>query len=304
MTNGVLGTSGRCGFVMAALTLLAAFSCPAQAQIVESGGGNLDGFTVAGKGTAGAKPNRLEIDLEISAASELTADAIVKYRDAKKRLEDAFAALKLPNVAVEERALAVEQKGQMYNPYYMDMPPARKGKVEVQLSRKLVVTCKDIRALDEESLLQLVAKLLDVAQDAGAKVGGPSDYNPYYGRYGNSNNGLVHFILDDFDALQDKAYQAAVGDAKARAARLAKLSGVEVGRVAGVREIRVPGEAASPSSFAIYNYGLPATEEEAPRKRIESAKFHEIPVQVELQVRFEVAAAAPKPAATRREGGQ
>ena len=47
---------------------------------------NIDGFAVAGKGTAAAKPNRLEIELEVSAASELTADAIVKYRDAKKRL--------------------------------------------------------------------------------------------------------------------------------------------------------------------------------------------------------------------------
>lgn len=286
-----------------ALTLFVLAASPARAQLPESGSGELNGFTVAGKGTAAAKPNRLEIDLEVSAASELSADAIVKYRDAKKRLEEAFAALKLPNVAVEERALAVDQKGQMVNPYYMEMPVARKGKIEVQLSRKLVVTCKDVRALDEESLLQLVAKLLDVAQDAGAKVGGTSDYNPYYGRYGNGGNALVRFILDDFDTLQDKAYQAAIADAKSRAARLAKLSGVEVGRVAGVREIRVPGEKPQQTlSMIMYNYGSTVSDdEEPPHKQIEASKFHEIPVIVELQVRFDVAPARSAPA--RASGG-
>src|SRR5262249_54978551 len=158
---------------------------PARGQLADSSGAlggtqpNIDGFAVVGKGTAAAKPNRLEIELEVSASSELTADAIVKYRDARKRIQDAFSTLKIKDVAVEERGLLVDQKGQAFNPYYMDMPPARKGKVEVQLRRKFVVSVSNIRSMDEEALLQLVAKLLDVAQDAGGKVGGPEG-NPYY----------------------------------------------------------------------------------------------------------------------------
>ncbi len=144
---------------------------PARAQFFRTGSAAPRGTSTASpsraRASASARPNRLEIDLEVSAASELTADAIVKYRDAKKRLQEAFAALKMTNVAVEERGLLVDQKGQQFNPYYMDYQPNRKGKVEVQLTRKLVVTCSNIRKLDEEALLQLVAKLLDVAQDAG-----------------------------------------------------------------------------------------------------------------------------------------
>ena len=260
---------------------------------------NLDGFTVAGKGSVAAKPNRLEIDLQISASSEMTADVIVKYRDAKKRLSEAFATLKLPDVSVEERALTVDQKGQAYNPYMMEMPAAKRGKVEVQLTRKLVVQCGNIRAMDEEALLQLVGKLLDVAQDAGAKVGQPGDPNSYYYyRYGNNSNGLIRFILDDFDALQDQAYQAAIDDARKRAGRLARLSGVELGPVAGVREVVVPGEKGQ-SSVNMY-YEPPVTEEETPKKQIEAAKFQEIPVKVELLVRF--ATGAPK--GLTREVGQ
>ncbi len=296
----------RSNFVVIVLAALALTGVTdlARAQPPGSGAGaanpNLEGFTVAGKGAAGARPNRLEIDLEVSAASEMTADVIVKYRDAKKRIQEAFTALKLGNVTVEERALAVDQKGQAFNPYMMDMPAARRGKVEVQLTRKLVIHCANIREMDEEALLQLVARLLDVAQDAGAKVGGSTEFNPYAYRYGSQNHGLVRFILDDFDALQEKAYQAAIDDSRARAGRLAKLSGVELGPVAGVREVLVPGEKPQQAPSMSF-YGSPATEEdEMPRKRIESARFQEIPIRVELQVRF--AAASPK--AQGRDGGR
>ena len=47
--------------------------------------------------------------------------------------------------------------------------------------------------------------------------------------------------------------------------------------------------------MAIYYYGGAenANDEEVPRKRLESSRFQEIPVRVELQVRFDLAR-APK----------
>jgi uncharacterized protein YggE len=279
--------------IVSAAMALAIAACPARGQFPQgpvNAQENIDGFAVIGKGTAAAKPNRLEIDMEVSAASELSADAIVKYRDAKKRLQEAFSALKMSNVAVEERGLLVDQKGQAFNPYYMDMPPARKGKVEVQLRRKLVVTVSNIRSMDEEALLQLVAKLLDVAQDAGGKVGGGDAMPYYYYRFGNEGSKLVRFILDDFDALQEKAYGEAIADARAKAGRLAKLSGVELGRIAGIREVLVSGEKSSAAAMAFY-YGImqSSNDEEVPRKRLESSRFQDIPVRVELHVRFDLA---------------
>jgi uncharacterized protein len=262
---------------------LIATAHPAHAQFFPQGAatapGNIEGFTVTGKGFVAAKPNRLEIDLEVSAASELSADAIVKYRDAKRRLQEAFTALKLDNVAVEERGLLVDQKGADFNPYFFDYQPNRKAKVEVQLTRKLIVKCSDIRKMDEEALLQLVAKLLDVAQDAGGKVG-PTQ-NPfayYYYGYRNQQSGLVRFILDDYDKLEEEAYAKAVADAEARAGRLAKLSHVKLGSVTSVREVSSPGPRET------------GQEDDVPQKRLESARFQEIPVRVELMVRFDAAA--------------
>ena len=249
---------------------------------------NIEGITVAGKAAVASKPNRLEIDLEISASSEMTADVVVKYRDAKKRLQDAFTALKMNNVTIEERTLAVEQKGQFFNPYMMDGPPSRKGKVEIQLTRKLLLSCNNIRNLDEEGLLQLVGKLVDVAQDAGARVGASQEVNPYVYRYGAQNSGLVRFILDDFDALQEKVYESAIKDARSRAERLAKLSGVELAGVAGVREVFLPGERGSSNMNIMYYYGdtMGSDNDEMPKKQLVASRFYEIPIKVELQVRF------------------
>ena len=284
MPGGVEHKKSAIAAIVLALVLVGPVR-PARAQFSDPTGSspvppqNIEGFTVTGKAHVAAKPNLVEIDLEVSASSELTADAIVKYRDAKKRIRDAFAALKLANVDVDERGLLVDQKGQIQNPYFFfDYQPNTRTKTEVQLSRKLVVKASDIRKMDEESVLQLVGRLLDVAQDAGARVGSRNNYSPYYyNRFGISpTSGLVRFVLEDFDKLQEEAYEKAIADARTRAERLARLSRVELGPIVAVREITVPGERSAGS------------DDEAPRKRLEMAKFQEIPVRVELLVRFEV----------------
>jgi uncharacterized protein len=275
-----MNKSGIAAIALALVTFSAAV--PARAQFFQPadiGAGaqhNIEGFTVAGKGFVSAKPNDVEIDLEVSASSELTADAIVKYRDARRRIREAFTALKLTNVAVEERGVLVDQKGMMQNPYFWGGMQNQRSKTEMQLTRKLVVKGSDIRKMDEDSVLQLIAKLLDVAQDAGAKIGGQNEFNPYYYRWNPQNTtALVRFVLDDFDKLQEEAYEKAIADARARAERLARLSRVELGPIVAVRELIVPGERAG-------------TDDEPPRKRLETSKFQEIPVRVELLVRFEV----------------
>ena len=71
--------------------------------------------------------------------------------------------------------------------------------------------------------------------------------------------------------------EQAIADARARAERLARLSKVELGPIVAVRETSVPGDRMM---------GNP--DDELPRKRLEMGKFQEIPVRVELLVRFDV----------------
>jgi uncharacterized protein len=277
----------KTGIATVALALavgLGGASRPARAQFYGPFSGmsgpieNIEGFTVTGKASVMAKPNVVEIDLSVSAGSELTADAIVKYRDARRKLRDAFTTLKLGNIAVEERGLRVDQKGMMGNPFWFGgFQPNQRNKTEVELSRKLVVRGSDIRKMDEDAVLQLVAKLLDVAQDAGGHVGPQmGDFNPYIYGWNQQNNGLVRFVLEDFEKIQEEAYEKAVADARMRAERLARLSKVELGPIVAIREILVPGDAVT------------SPDDDRPRKRLETPKFQDIPVRVELMVRFEV----------------
>ena len=274
--------------VVAALAMLAASAGSTSAQYGLTPGfpHNIEGLTVIGKGSASAAPDLAEIDLDVSASAELTSDAIVKFRDAKKRVVEAFEGLKLPNVSIVERGLLVDQKGAVANPYYIDYNATQKAKTEVQLSRKLVVKMSGLREMDEDAALQLVGRLLDVAQDAGARVGPPAP-NPYYNvvyyRQGGGMD-LVRFVLEDFDQLQEQAYEKAVADARERAERLARLSGVKLGPIVAVREI----SAASSNRPIIGGMEPPNAEEEAPDRRLESSKLRKIPVRVELQVRFEI----------------
>jgi uncharacterized protein len=278
----------KSGIAVLALALsLAAAAGPARGQ---SSGLNIEGITVAGKATVMARPDAVEIDLSVAAGSELTADAIVKYRDARRKLRDAFTALKLGNVAVEERGLKVDQKGMQYSPYFFDYQPNQRSKTEVQLSRKLVVRGNDIRKLDEDAVLQLVAKLLDVAQDAGGHVGAQEQNDYYSWRWGSQGNSLVRFVVEDFDKLEEQAYEKAIADARARAQRLARLSKIELGPIVAVREVVVPGDAPNTQDDSPYYYYRPQQQkdDERPRKRLETSKFQDIPVRVELLVRFDI----------------
>ncbi|WP_169977237.1 SIMPL domain-containing protein [Tautonia rosea] len=245
---------------------------------------DIEGITVSGKAIVDAMPNLMEIDLHVTSASELTADAIVKYRDAKARIEEAFANLKLDQVEIEERGLLVDQKGPAPNQYGgIDPRTTLSAKPEVQLSRKLVVRCSEIQGKDEEELLQLAARLLDVAQDAGGTIGPQPNVNPYqYSSRGYDMN-LVRFIVEDFEAVEEQAYEAAVADARTRAERLARLSGTKLGPIVAIQEVARPGDPiANVPRVAIPN-------EEPPREgRLESTRLQEVPVRVELLVRFQL----------------
>ena len=66
-----------------------------------------DGITVYGTGDLSTRPNWVEVDLNLSGKAELTADALVKYRDAKKRVTEALEKLNIKNLSMDERGLTV-----------------------------------------------------------------------------------------------------------------------------------------------------------------------------------------------------
>ncbi len=262
-----------------------------------------DGISVYGTGQVAARPNLVEVDLKVLGKAELTGDALVKYRDAKKRLIESLEKLGLENLSTEERgvsisagnSLAQQQRivnGVVQNP----------GKPQIVVSSTVRVRLKNIREAAPQDVLKTVGRLIDVAQDAGVNVGLTQAEMLMRQRYGNfgyqSTN--VRFVVADLDELREKAYERAVADARNRASRLARLNHVKLGPALSVQEIQVAGDSQTDTKSInpylpyVVNLNLRApTPETSQQPRISSTTLTDIPVQVKLLVRFAIQPADP-----------
>ncbi|HXT57854.1 MAG TPA: SIMPL domain-containing protein [Pirellulales bacterium] len=252
-----------------------------------------DGVTVSGTGEVPAKPSRVEIDLSAGAAAELTGDAIVKYQDSLRRTLDAFKKMDLKNLKIEERSLSFESTGggAAENAFVQPGAAPKSVKSQIDITRSLRVVLSEADRLSEAELMETIGKLLDAAQDAGAKVGAGTENALLMRMMGQTASAtpVVTFVVEDAAPAREKAYQAAFDQAKARAARLAKLAGRRLGRVESVEEgLEASGkkdEAGMQERMitAIYGVSSKSNEEDS---RLTSQKLADIPVRVTLRVRF------------------
>jgi uncharacterized protein YggE len=283
-----------------AIWLVSASVSPAQ---VGSGPAAGEGITVSGTGSVAARPNLVEVDLQVVGKAELTGDALVKYRDAKKRVLDVLAKLEIENLDIQERAVSItvgnstEQQQRIMN----GMMQAG-GKPEVSVSSTVRLTLKKAREREPEELIKTIGRLLDVAQDAGVNVGPTAAEVMMAYRYGRQpeNSAPVRFVLDDLVELREKAYEAAAADAQARATRLAKLHQKKLGPALSIQELAVGGDSPTTTVVNAYIYQQnmqpSAIENEGPR--IISSSLAEVPVQVKLIVRYGIT--TPDPATAQK----
>jgi uncharacterized protein YggE len=97
---------------------------------------------------------------------------------------------------------------------------------------------------------------------------------------------MISFKIPDASALREEAYKLAVADARAKAAKLADLAGVKLGRILAVQDQDVVSKN-DPSNFYAMIYGMRMQQE--PDERLSSNVFGDIPLTVRLSVQFEIA---------------
>jgi len=248
------------------------------------------GITVAGSGEAKAKPTVVEINATVSGEAELAADAVVKYRDAKKKGIKAIEALKVPGLSIESNGFSVgEAADAAAAAAAMQGRGAAGGKQKVQVSEQLKLTLKDADKLDKDALMDTVLKVLDAGRDAGLTIGPPSAgglaqmIQMQMG--GAQQASLVAFRLADPEAVREKAYQQAMEDAKSKAKRLADLAGVKLGRILSVQEGAAPKGQNENNYFTMIMamYGASSGEQDPM-----TTKLSEVPYKVALTVQFEI----------------
>lgn len=274
----------------AAVGVLLIADRPGSAQVMMTDSGHTPGISVYGNGEMVAKPNLVEISLRATASAELTADAIVKYRDTKRRTLEAFEKLNLGKLDVQELGVSLTDQTsaeQMQN-MWRGMGNVNTGKTKVEISSALQLRLSGIRDLSAEQVMETVGKLLDTAKDSGASIGPTAAEMNMAWRYGQQpNSTLVRFILTDLNKMREEAYQNAVSDARTRAERLAKLNGVKLGGVLGVQEISVSGDDQQTTTTP-WGQVIPNGKSKNREPEVSSEQFTEIPFHVKLQVRFAI----------------
>jgi uncharacterized protein YggE len=244
------------------------------------------GITVAGTGKASGKPNTIEIACLVSGDAELTADAIVKYRDARKRAVDAIEALKIAGLSIDSKGYSVKD--------YVDMNAQQQAmmrgqavvnsKQKVSVVEQLVIIIKDADKMEPAAMMDTMLKVLDTARDAGLTIGDGSPRNVNYYPPPPAP-ALIKFKIADISALREQAYKQAIEDAKTKAQKLADMAGVKIGKVLAVRDsnVRVPGQGGGENN----PYGTPPPVLD--QNELSSTVYDEIPLNVSLTVQFEIA---------------
>jgi uncharacterized protein YggE len=281
--------------VLAAAAALALGPAAAVTRAEDQPGNAGEGISVAGSGEVKAKPKVVEINATVTGDAELAADAIVKYRDARRRAVDALNGLKLEGLKIDTNGFSVAQgvdSAQMQAMMQGNAAPAGKQRVSVTEQLKLNLAVSD-KAKDEE-LMDTVLKVLDTGRDAGLVIGRAAPRNYYemqmfYNSGGAQQGNLVAFKLTDTDGLREQAYKLAMEDAKKKAERLANLAGVKLGRIISVKDavaVGGGGSANAPQMAMMAMYGVAAPPEQ---QELTSGVFKEIAVKVNLAVQFEIA---------------
>lgn len=262
-----------------------------------------DTLTIVATGVAHTKPTQVELTASVSGEAELAKDALVKYRDAKRRAIEAIGKLEVKELTIKELGVSARvQANQQAMIAMMQGNPNPNLKPNYQFREQLRLTVKGIDKLDSAQVAELLAKVVDASRDAGLTIGpqGPSNImEAQMMQRGAGSSSIATFRLPDATAAKAQAYETAVKDAKARAQKLADATGVKLGAVTSVQEIPAGQAAASDNEddsnkamlFAMY--GWQAALMQNNDKRSASAEttsdtYEEVAVPVTLVVQFTV----------------
>lgn len=268
--------SSRVGVAVLGMFLLLSVS-------LRAWGEDTTGITVAGTAKVSSKPTTVEIPCIVSGDAELTADAIVKYRDARKRAVSAIEGLKIDGLSVDSKGYSVKDyvDSNAQQQAMMRGQMVANTKQKVSVTEQLRIVIKDVDKMEQAALMDTMLKVLDTVRDSGLTMGdgSPRNYNYYPPPPGPS---LINFKITDTTALREEAYKKAMDDAKQKAQKLADLAGVKLGRILSVRDGGQKQQEPNPNNP--YNVQpVPASQNE-----LVSSTFDEIPMNVSLTVQFEI----------------
>ncbi len=256
------------------------------APVAHAAGEQGSGITVTGSGEAKARPTSVEMSAIVTGEAELAADAVVKFKDSRRRAVKAIEELKIPSLSIESKGFTLNQ-GMDPNAQQMMMrgmaPSTSKQRVQVTEPLRLVI--KGVDKMSDEELMNTVLKVIDAGRDAGLTVGGAMPQNYYQMQMmmqRGDAQGMASFKIENAVDLREKAYAKAIDDARAKAERLARLAGVKLGKVTSVQD----GVVQAPQAQVVYVYGQ--QQQAGAEAELTSPVAGDITLNVRLTIQFAI----------------
>lgn len=247
------------------------------------------GITVTGRGEASAKPDMVEIVGVVSGQAEMAGDAIVKFRDTKRRATEALQDLAIEGLSVEPTGFTLssgaggmEQMQQMMMGGQQNAPTP-----QVAVTEPMTIRIAGVDQMEPDALVDTVTRVIDAGKDAGLTIGSTDAMSLMEMQFrGGESTPLARFKIAETEALRQQAYEQAMAQARSNAERLATLAGVELGPVVSVTEAPIAGQESSPMMAMFAFAGV--DEEDVEDRQYVSNAFGDIPVRVNLVVQFAI----------------
>ena len=263
-----------------------------------------EGVTVLGVGVAKGMPDLARIEVRMQGKAEITDDALVKYQAVPQAADRALEKLKLENLKVSERGPALSSGGSG-NAQMMMGNMGGESTASTEISGVLRADLTNLQGTSRDDVWKTIGKVLDAIRDAGGNVGPSSADMQMAWRFGMMPEAgtSVKFVVSDLKPLREQSYESRVGRRPRHAANgwpSWEASSWDVSWPCRICRLPTnhPAHRRMPY-FWFNNQG----EEETPEDpdEIEVEKLAEVPLTVQLLVRFEIAAGSENPPAAQRQ---
>ncbi len=231
--------------------LLVAFARPVAAQDYHaewSGGGPGGGsggpderLNATGQAEVEMSPDRAVLGVAVTGTGEDPQDAMVKFRDNRRRAIEALEAVPLEGLTVEPMGVSLsyiydqQELNQMRN----GMPNAVAPTPKIVVSERLRVVIPGLKAFeDEDALVGAMQQVITTVRDQGLGLGQDptAEMAGYSYGYNAQPQTLFSYESTGAEAKLAAARAEAVEDAKANATKIAALIGATLGPIVSFSE--------------------------------------------------------------------
>ncbi len=237
--------SQRIGYLSLALVICGS------TNLSSSSAAENNGISVVGVGSVEATPSVVELTGLIVGKGQLAGDAVTKFHGNRRRAEAAFKNLKIPGLEIVEDGMSLysAMTASQMQAAMRGMPANNTQAQDLSVSESFKLRITGIDKLSTQELLETIVKIVDSGKDAGVIIGAqtqsiPGVYNP-----SQTKSTMATFKVIDVKKLKEEAFQKAITDAKAQAEKLARLTGVQLGKVISINE----GVESTNASSGVYN---------------------------------------------------